>query len=197
MVDPLAFGLAVTIIVLAVVIHYARGTEWEQAADITDQVKQQRAKSVPETDFPEPMNRAIGAASAAAATGAVAGGETGDDGGAELEAETTEEPSPSEIPEDEVEYYEIEYEKEGETVEVANNTTLLEAGEEAGWDMPYACREGQCVSCSGRIADGPSEEYVVHDDQKMLESAEIDEGYTLTCVAYPRADFTLETNEAP
>ena len=31
----------------------------------------------------------------------------------------------------------------------------------------------------------------------MLSNSEIDDGYTLTCVAYPREDFTLETGEAP
>jgi len=31
----------------------------------------------------------------------------------------------------------------------------------------------------------------------MLSDGEVDEGYTLTCVAYPRADFALETGETP
>ncbi|MFW6318491.1 MAG: 2Fe-2S iron-sulfur cluster-binding protein, partial [Halorubrum sp.] len=55
----------------------------------------------------------------------------------------------------------------------------------------------QCVSCAGRITDGPSEDFVEHDNQQMLEEAEIDDGYTLTCVAYPRASFSIETGEAP
>ena len=197
MVDPLALGLAVTIILVVVVLHYARGTEWEPADDISDELLDRRAKTVPETDFPEPMNRSIGAGASAAAAGAVAGGEGAASGEAELEGEAAEETSPSEIPDDEVEYFDVEFVKEGKTVEVANNETLLEAGENEGWDMPYACRQGQCVSCAGRISDGPAEEYVVHDNQQMLEAAELEEGYTLTCVAYPREEFSLETNEAP
>ena len=197
MVDPLALGLAVTIILVVVVLHYARGTEWEPADDISDELLDRRAKTVPETDFPEPMNRSIGAGATAAAAGAVAGGEGAASGEAELEGEAAEETSPSEIPDDEVEYFDVEFVKEGKTVEVANNETLLEAGEDEGWDMPYACRQGQCVSCAGRISDGPAEEYVVHDNQQMLEAAELEEGYTLTCVAYPREEFSLETNEAP
>ena len=31
----------------------------------------------------------------------------------------------------------------------------------------------------------------------MLEEAEIEDGYTLTCVAYPRDSFSIETGEAP
>jgi ferredoxin len=31
----------------------------------------------------------------------------------------------------------------------------------------------------------------------MLGEAELDEGYTLTCVAYPQSDLTLETRETP
>jgi ferredoxin len=31
----------------------------------------------------------------------------------------------------------------------------------------------------------------------MLDDAELDDGYTLTCVAYPKDDFTIETGEAP
>lgn len=197
MVDPLAFGLAVTIILVAVVFHFARGTDWEPAADISEELLERRAETVPETEFPEPMNRSIGGGAPAAAAGAVAGGEAGEAAGVELEGGEAEETSPADIPDDEVEYFEVEFVKEGKTVEVANNETLLEAGEDEGWDMPYACRQGQCVSCAGQITDGPSEEYVVHDNQQMLEGAELEEGYTLTCVAYPREEFSIETNEAP
>ncbi|AUX07861.1 ferredoxin [Halalkaliarchaeum desulfuricum] len=193
----MALGLAVTIVLVVVVLHFARGTEWESAEDITDELLERRAKTVPETDFPEPMNRSIGGGASAAAAGAVAGGEGGGTGEAELEGGADEETSPGEIPDDEVEYFDVEFVNEGKTVEVANNETLLEAGEDEGWDMPYACRQGQCVSCAGRIADGPSEDYVVHDNQQMLEAAELEDGYTLTCVAYPREEFSLETSEAP
>ncbi|MEF8781375.1 MAG: 2Fe-2S iron-sulfur cluster-binding protein [Haloferacaceae archaeon] len=199
MVDPLALGLAATFVFVAVVIHFARGTEWEQTADVSDELLEKRAEAVPETDFPEPMNRSIGGGAAAAA-GAVTAGEGGGAGGAqgaELEGGESGDSGPADIPEDEVEYFEVEFVKEGETVEVPNNKPLLDSGEEQGWDMPYACRQGQCVSCAGRIQDGPSEEYVIHDDQQMLEEAEIEEGYTLTCVAYPRKEFSLETSEAP
>jgi len=53
-----------------------------------------------------------------------------------------------------------------------------------------------CLVC--RTRDGrPLEDYLEHDNQQMLEEAELEDGYTLTCVAYPRDSFTLETGEAP
>jgi 2Fe-2S type ferredoxin len=92
----------------------------------------------------------------------------------------------------------VEFVKQGETISVPENKTILDSGEDQGWDLPYACRQGQCVSCAGRITDGGNaEDYVVHDDQQMLEAAELGDGYTLTCVAYPKADFSIETGEAP
>ena len=193
MVDPVAIGFGAGLVLVFVALHFARGTGWEATADISEEVVERRAATVPETEFPEPGSRAIGGGSVPA--GAVTGGEEGElEGGAAAEEST----SPADIPEDEVEYFEVEYTKEGDTIEVANNETVLDAGEDEGWDLPYACRQGQCVSCSGQITSGGNaEEYVEHDNQQMLDDAELDEGYTLTCVAYPRADFTIETGKAP
>jgi 2Fe-2S type ferredoxin len=193
-INLVGLGLGVTLTVIVVALHFSRGTEWKSAADISAEVLERRASTVPETDFPEPMNRSIGGGGVAA--GAVAGG---DEEGAELEEGGEEEAtSPADIPEDEVEYFEVEFEKQGETIELANNETILDQGEDHGWDLPYACRQGQCVSCAGQITSGGnSEDYVVHDGQEMLDDSELGEGYTLTCVAYPKADFTIKTGEAP
>jgi 2Fe-2S type ferredoxin len=194
MVDPVALGLGTGLVVVFVVLHYARGTGWEPTGDISDEVLEQRASTVEETDFPEPGNRAIGGGGVAA--GAVPAGEDGEleEGG----AGAGDDAGPGDIPEDEIEYFEVEFEKEGETIEVANDEPLLDQGEDAGMDLPYACRQGQCVSCAGQITSGGnSEDYVEHDNQQMLDDGELDDGYTLTCVAYPRDDFSIKTGEAP
>jgi len=193
MVDPVAIGFGAGLVLVFVALHVARGTGWEATADISEEVIERRASTVEETEFPEPGSRAIGGGSAPA--GAVAAGEEG-----ELEegAASEDDAGPGDIPEDEIEHFEVEFVKEGDTIEIANNETVLEAGEDEGWDLPYACRQGQCVSCAGQITSGGnSEEYVEHDNQQMLDDAELDEGYTLTCVAYPRGDFTIETGKAP
>lgn len=193
MADPLGLGLGFGALGLLVLFHYASGTERDSPDDIAQDVLETRAASVPETDFPEPMNRSIGGGGGAAAAVAT-------EGDAELEEGEAEEDTgfdPDSIAEDDVEYHEIEYEKEGETIEVATNENLLEAGEDEGWDLPYACREGQCLSCAGRVTDGDAHEYMRMANNEVLSDEEIEQGYILTCVAYPTDEFTLETNESP
>ncbi|WP_324756100.1 2Fe-2S iron-sulfur cluster-binding protein [Haloarcula sp. GH36] len=192
MVELVGIGAGAALTLIVVALHYAKGTGWEAPEDISQEVLEQRAATVPETDFPEPYNRSIGGGGAAA----IPAGEAG-----ELsEGEEEEEDAgfdPDDIADDEVEYYEIEFEKEGETIEVANNETILDAGEEEGWDLPYACRQGQCISCAGHIQDGPAEEYIRHSQNDSLMDDDMDEGYCLTCVAYPTAEFSIETGESP
>ncbi len=185
-------GAVLTLV--AVALHLTKGSEWQPREDVSGEVLEQRAKSVPETDFPEPSNRTIGGGGGAVA--AVGGAEGESEG--ELAEEEAGDETPASIPDDEAEVYEVEYVKEGQTIEVKENETLLEAGEDEGWDLPYACREGQCISCSGRITDGgDSRDYVEHHDNQMFEDPELEDGYTLTCVAYPTSDLTLETSESP
>ncbi len=183
---------AFVLTVLVVVVHYAEGSGWEPAEDISQEVLEQRAKAVPETEFPEPMNRSIGGGGAAGAIGAGAEGEL-----AEGEDGEDEGFDPDAIADDEIEVYEIEFAKQGTTIEIANNENILEAGEEQGWDLPYACREGQCLSCSGHIEEGPAEEYIQHSQNDTLNDEEMERGYCLTCTAYPTTSFTLETDESP
>jgi 2Fe-2S type ferredoxin len=187
-----AIVLGVIVTLLVAFVSSLRGTGWDPTTDISDEMLERRASAVPETDFPEPGNRAIGGGGGGGAI--PAGGEAGE---GELEDGSAVSSGPGDIPEDEVEYFEVEFVKQGETVELSNDEPILEQGEDEGWDLPYACRQGQCVSCAGQIADGPSEDFVEHDNQQMLEEAEIDDGYTLTCVAYPRDSFSIETGEAP
>ncbi|PSQ46501.1 (2Fe-2S)-binding protein [Halobacteriales archaeon SW_6_65_15] len=191
MVDALGLGLGLTLVLIMVALHYSEGTEWRAPDDISQEVLERRAETVPETDFPEPMNRSIGGGGGAVAVGGGAEGE--------LEGEEEEEAGfdPAAISDDEVEYYEIEFVNEGETIEVANNENLLDAGEDKGWDLPYACRQGQCLSCGGKIQEGDATEYVRHSNNETLAEDEVEKGYVLTCTAYPTADFTLETNETP
>ena len=192
-VNPPAIVVAAVMTLFIVLIGTVKGTGWEPTTDVSDEVLERRASAVPETEFPEPGNRAVGGGGGGA--GAIPAGGDGEEGA--LESGETVSAGPGDIPEDEVEYFEVEFVKQGQTVELSNDEPILAQGEDEGWDLPYACRQGQCVSCAGQITDGPSEDFVEHDDQQMLEAAEIDDGYTLTCVAYPRDSFSIETGEAP
>ena len=193
MVDIVAFSIAAGLVSVLVVLHFTNGTGWESTPDISQEILDRRAATVPETSFPEPMNRAIGGGGGAVPAVGEAGGEEG----AELEEAEEESQSPADMPDDEVEYFEIEFAKEGETIEMASNETILDQGEDEGFDLPYACRQGQCVSCAAHITDGPAEDHVIHHEQETFTDEEMEDGYTLTCVAYPIDDFTIETGEAP
>ncbi|MFW6448115.1 MAG: 2Fe-2S iron-sulfur cluster-binding protein [Halobacteriota archaeon] len=196
MVDTLtAVVAAILVTAVLVATHLTRGIGWSAREDLADGILEHRASTLAETDYPEPMSRAPGAGGPAA-VGAGAGGAEGELEEAEAEADEADE-GPWSVADDEAEVFEIEYTKEGKTLEVPENQTLLEAGEAEGWDLPYACREGQCLSCGGHVVDGPSTDFVVHDNQQMLEAPELEDGYVLTCCAYPQADFSLETGETP
>lgn len=99
------------------------------------------------------------------------------------------------------ESYHVDYRKQSETVEVPWDKSLLVAGEEQGWDLPFQCRRGICGQCTARLWGNAHERVVMEDPNdpsrrnQFLTDEEIRDGYTLTCVGYPRDDFTLETSE--
>ena len=82
---------------------------------------------------------------------------------------------------------------EGEvnTFECDEDTTILEALEEAGLDHNYSCRAGSCSSCCMKILEGTLNQ----EDQFFLDDDQLEEGFALTCVARPTSDVTLLTEQ--
>jgi ring-1,2-phenylacetyl-CoA epoxidase subunit PaaE len=69
-------------------------------------------------------------------------------------------------------------------IEVAANETILEAGIDAGLDLPYSCQSGVCTACRGKKKSGT----VSMDETEGLSKKEIEQGYVLVCVGHPTSD---------
>lgn len=77
------------------------------------------------------------------------------------------------------------------TITVPDNEYILDVAEAAGIRLPSGCRQGNCSACVAKLVSGE----VDQSEQKFLRSKEVEAGYTITCVAYPLSDCTLQTHQ--
>jgi ring-1,2-phenylacetyl-CoA epoxidase subunit PaaE len=74
----------------------------------------------------------------------------------------------------------------------SDGTTVLEAAEQAGLELPYSCRAGVCSTCRTRVVRGA----VTMMTNYALEPWEVEAGYVLCCQALPAsAELELTYDE--
>jgi ring-1,2-phenylacetyl-CoA epoxidase subunit PaaE len=85
------------------------------------------------------------------------------------------------------------YDDEKEVFEMESGSSILEAALDRDLDVPFSCQGGVCTSCMAKITSGE----VTMKNNAVLTDEEIEEGYILTCQAYPKSEkITIDYDEA-
>lgn len=88
--------------------------------------------------------------------------------------------------------YELTIEPLGQTIEVEEGQTLLDAALRAGIYLPHACCHGLCATCKVQVVEGEVEQGEA--SSFALMDFEAEENKCLACCATPESDLVIEAD---
>lgn len=89
--------------------------------------------------------------------------------------------------------FEVTIQPSGHKFTVEADQTVLAAALDAGFALPYGCRNGACGACKGKVLEGE----VDHGDIQPSSLSDDDRhrGLALFCSAKPKSNLTIEVKE--
>ena len=89
--------------------------------------------------------------------------------------------------------FQVTIQPSGHHFSVEQDATVLSAALEAGFNLPYGCRNGACGACKGKVLAGavdygPAQSHALSEQDK-------EQGKALFCCAKPQSDLVIECRE--
>jgi len=89
--------------------------------------------------------------------------------------------------------FQISIQPSGHTFIAEDGATILRAALDAGFILPYGCRNGACGTCKGRIVAGQVD--IGFASESALSEEDKSAGLALFCCAKPLSDIVIECRE--
>lgn len=89
--------------------------------------------------------------------------------------------------------YQVTIQPSGHQFTVKPNESLLSAALNAGFSLPYGCRNGACGTCKGKVLAG-SVDYGAHQESALTHEDKL-KGLALFCCCKAQSDLTIEVKE--